>query len=58
MENPFAQEPRATSAWLWQVFTGTAGKDDPVSKTSELRLHNARMHALQRHRIVFTSRGC
>ena len=22
MENPFAQEPKATSAWLWQVFTG------------------------------------
>ncbi len=22
MENPFAQEPRATSSWLWQVVTG------------------------------------
>jgi succinate dehydrogenase hydrophobic anchor subunit len=22
MENPFAEEPRPTSAWLWQVFTG------------------------------------
>jgi succinate dehydrogenase hydrophobic anchor subunit len=22
MENPFAEEPKATSAWLWQVFTG------------------------------------
>ena len=22
MENPFAQEPRATSSWLWQVITG------------------------------------
>jgi succinate dehydrogenase / fumarate reductase membrane anchor subunit len=22
MESPFAQEPKATSAWLWQVFTG------------------------------------
>jgi succinate dehydrogenase hydrophobic anchor subunit len=22
MENQFAQEPKATSAWLWQVFTG------------------------------------
>lgn len=22
MENPFAQEPRATTGWLWQVFTG------------------------------------
>ncbi len=22
MENPFAQEPRATWSWLWQVFTG------------------------------------
>ena len=22
MENPFTQEPRATSTWLWQVFTG------------------------------------
>jgi succinate dehydrogenase hydrophobic anchor subunit len=22
MDNPFAQEPRATSAWLWQAFTG------------------------------------
>jgi succinate dehydrogenase hydrophobic anchor subunit len=24
MENQFAQEPKATSAWLWQVFTGVA----------------------------------
>lgn len=22
MENPFAEEPKATAAWLWQVFTG------------------------------------
>jgi succinate dehydrogenase hydrophobic anchor subunit len=22
MENPFAQEPKATSTWLWQAFTG------------------------------------
>ena len=22
MENPFAEESKATSAWLWQVFTG------------------------------------
>lgn len=22
MDNPFAQEPRATSGWLWQVITG------------------------------------
>jgi len=22
MENPFAEEPKATSAWLWQVITG------------------------------------
>jgi len=22
MENPFAKEPRATSSWLWQIFTG------------------------------------
>jgi len=22
MENPFAQEPKTTSAWLWQVSTG------------------------------------
>ena len=22
MENPFTEEPKATSAWLWQVFTG------------------------------------
>jgi succinate dehydrogenase hydrophobic anchor subunit len=22
MDNPFAQEPRATSAWLWQALTG------------------------------------
>jgi succinate dehydrogenase hydrophobic anchor subunit len=22
MENPFAQEPRASSSWLWQVMTG------------------------------------
>jgi succinate dehydrogenase hydrophobic anchor subunit len=22
MENPFAQEPKATSGWLWQVITG------------------------------------
>jgi succinate dehydrogenase hydrophobic anchor subunit len=22
MENPFEQKPRATSSWLWQVFTG------------------------------------
>jgi len=21
-ENPFAEEPKPTSAWLWQVFTG------------------------------------
>jgi succinate dehydrogenase hydrophobic anchor subunit len=21
-ENPFAEEPRPTAAWLWQVFTG------------------------------------
>jgi succinate dehydrogenase / fumarate reductase membrane anchor subunit len=24
MENPFAQEPRATSSWLWQAFTGVS----------------------------------
>ncbi|HET9919921.1 MAG TPA: hypothetical protein VFQ30_08780 [Ktedonobacteraceae bacterium] len=22
MDNPFAQEPRASSSWLWQVITG------------------------------------
>ena len=22
MENPFAQEPKATSSWLWQIITG------------------------------------
>jgi succinate dehydrogenase hydrophobic anchor subunit len=22
MDNPFAQEPKASSAWLWQAFTG------------------------------------
>jgi succinate dehydrogenase hydrophobic anchor subunit len=22
MENPFAEEPKPTSVWLWQVFTG------------------------------------
>ena len=22
IENPFTEEPRPTSAWLWQVFTG------------------------------------
>ena len=22
MENPFAQEPRATTSWLWQIVTG------------------------------------
>jgi succinate dehydrogenase hydrophobic anchor subunit len=22
MENPFAKEPKPTTAWLWQVFTG------------------------------------
>jgi succinate dehydrogenase hydrophobic anchor subunit len=22
MENPFAEEPKSTAAWLWQVFTG------------------------------------
>lgn len=22
MDNPFAKEPKATTAWLWQVFTG------------------------------------
>jgi succinate dehydrogenase hydrophobic anchor subunit len=22
MENPFAEEPKPTSAWLWQIFTG------------------------------------
>jgi succinate dehydrogenase membrane anchor subunit len=22
MENPFAQEPKASSSWLWQVITG------------------------------------
>ncbi len=22
MDNPFAQEPKATSSWLWQIFTG------------------------------------
>ena len=22
MENPYAQEPKATTSWLWQVFTG------------------------------------
>jgi succinate dehydrogenase hydrophobic anchor subunit len=24
MDNPFAQETKPTSAWLWQVFTGVA----------------------------------
>ena len=24
MNNPFAQEPKASSSWLWQVFTGVA----------------------------------
>ena len=24
MENPFAQEPKATSSWLWKAFTGVA----------------------------------
>ena len=24
MENPFAQEPKASSSWLWQVITGIA----------------------------------
>jgi succinate dehydrogenase hydrophobic anchor subunit len=24
MENPFAQEPKPTASWLWQVFTGVA----------------------------------
>ncbi|HXZ05925.1 MAG TPA: hypothetical protein VEH81_13905 [Ktedonobacteraceae bacterium] len=24
MENPFAKEPKASSAWYWQVFTGIA----------------------------------
>ncbi len=24
MENPFAQEPRATASWLWQVITGVS----------------------------------
>ena len=24
MENQFTQEPKKTSAWLWQVFTGVA----------------------------------
>ena len=24
MENPFAQEPKASSGWLWQVITGLA----------------------------------
>ena len=24
MNNPFAQEPKASSSWLWQVFTGGA----------------------------------
>jgi succinate dehydrogenase / fumarate reductase, membrane anchor subunit len=24
MENPFAQEPKASSGWLWQVVTGIA----------------------------------
>jgi len=22
MDNPFAQEPKATSSWLWQIITG------------------------------------
>ena len=24
MENPFAQQPKSTSGWLWQAFTGVA----------------------------------
>jgi|SRR6516162_2088750 succinate dehydrogenase hydrophobic anchor subunit len=24
MENPFAEEPKASSAWHWQIFTGIA----------------------------------
>ncbi|HYB00807.1 MAG TPA: hypothetical protein VED37_11370 [Ktedonobacteraceae bacterium] len=24
MENPFAQEPKASSSWYWQIFTGIA----------------------------------
>jgi succinate dehydrogenase / fumarate reductase, membrane anchor subunit len=24
MDNPFAQEPKATSSWLWQMITGAA----------------------------------
>ncbi|HEV2581674.1 MAG TPA: hypothetical protein VGT44_12545 [Ktedonobacteraceae bacterium] len=24
MDNPFAQEPKATTGWLWQVITGVA----------------------------------
>jgi succinate dehydrogenase hydrophobic anchor subunit len=24
MENPFAQEPKASSTWYWQMFTGIA----------------------------------
>jgi succinate dehydrogenase hydrophobic anchor subunit len=24
MENPFTQEPRATSSWLWQAITGVS----------------------------------
>ena len=24
MENPFAQEPKASSTWYWQAFTGVA----------------------------------
>src|SRR6266487_6393857 len=24
MENPFAQEPKATSSWFWKAFTGVA----------------------------------
>ena len=24
MENPFAEEPKASSAWYWQIFTGIA----------------------------------
>lgn len=24
MENPFAEEPKASSSWYWQIFTGVA----------------------------------
>ena len=24
MENPFAEEPKASSTWYWQIFTGVA----------------------------------